>query len=371
MTQDVEFATSTTEAGQVAADPQPAEAAAAESARRAALALTRLIHGGWAALAVRAMAELRLADHLPEPTTLEDAATATGTHAPTLARLLRALAALGLVRRTEGGRFVRTEVGELLRSDHPRSPRSKAVMFTEPYLHRAGEHLADAVRSGGEVFTQANGTGFWDDLAQHPDEAATFDAAMSGHGAAQADALLETCDFGGVGTVVDVGGGKGGMARALLERRPGLRVVVADRAETVRAAATLFEGAKFDGRWEALPTDFFEAVPEGGDAYVLAQILHDWPDAECLRILGVVRAAMGPDARLWIVEDVLPDDPGPEPEEPFLPLLDLTMLVCFGAQERTAPEYEQLLQTAGFTAVVHHRTTAGWSVIEAVPDTRP
>lgn len=370
MTQDLQLDKGTIDSGQVGAGSQPPTAVGEQATAEAALALTRLIHGGWAALTVRAMAQLQLADHLAEPTALEVAATATGTHAPTLARLLRALTALGLVRRTEDGRYVRTEVGALLRSDHPRSPRSKAILFTEPYLHRAGERLADAVRSGRGVFSEANGAGFWDHLAQHPEDAATFDAAMSGHGAVQADALLEACDFTGVRTVVDVGGGKGGMARALLARRPDLRVVVADRAETVSAAATVFEGSTFDGRWEAVPTDFFEAVPGGGDVYVLAQILHDWSDAECLRILGVVRAAMVPDARLWIVEDVLPDDAESEPEEPWLPLLDLTMLVCFGAQERTASEYEQLLHTAGFTAVVHHRTAAGWSVIEATPAPR-
>jgi DNA-binding transcriptional ArsR family regulator len=348
MTQDVRLTTSTPD--------------------EAALALTRLIHGGWAALAVRAMAQLHLADHLAEPTTAEVAATATGTHAPTLVRLLRALAALGLVRRTEDGRYVRTAVGELLRSDHPRSPRSKAILFTEPYLHRAGERLADAVRSGRGVFTEANGTGFWELLAKHPEEASTFDAAMSGHGAAQAGALLEACDFSGVGTVVDVGGGKGGMARALLEARPGLRVVVADRAETVRAAASVFEGAGLEGRWETVPTDFFEAVPEGGNAYVLAQILHDWPDADCLRILEVVRTAMAPGARLWVIEDVLSDDAESAPEEePWLPLLDLTMLVCFGSRERTAQDYEELLHRGGFTDVVHHHADTGWSVIEATP----
>jgi hypothetical protein len=352
---------------QLTADAAQTTANAEQTTADAALALTRLIHGGWAALTVRAMAQLRLADHLAEPTSVEAAASATATHAPTLTRLLRALATLGLVQRTEDGRYVRTAVGELLRSDHPRSPRSKALIFTEPYLHRAGERLADAVRSGRGVFEEANGLGFWDHLAQHPDEGATFDAAMSGHGAVQATALLEACDFTGVDTLVDVGGGKGGMARALLQSQPGLHAVVADRAETVSTSATVFEGDGLAGRWEAVPTDFFETVPEGGNAYVLAQILHDWPDAECLRILEVVRSAMAPDARLWVVENVL-EDTGSEPEEPWLPLLDLTMLVCFGSRERTAQDYEHLLHRAGFTDVVHHRTTTGWSVIEATPD---
>jgi hypothetical protein len=175
-------------------------------------------------------------------------------------------------------------------------------------------------------------------------------------------------DVAGVKTVVDVGGGKGGTLAALLGAVPTLRGVLADRPEVVAAAGPVLEAAGVADRCDVVPSDFFVEVPAGGDAYVLGQILHDWPEEDCRRILRTIRAAMAPDARLWVVEEVLaPDGQPPGPAQVPITLLDLAMLICFGSQERTGEEYAALLESCGFTDVVVREGGVGWSVIEAVP----
>src|ERR671910_601302 len=182
-------------------------------------------------------------------------------------------------------------------------------------------------------------------------------------------ALRAVRDLSSIGTVVDVGGGQGRLLAGLLEATPGLSGVLFDRPEVVAGAEAVLRAAGVADRCAVVGGDFFASVPPGGDAYVLAQIVHDWPDAEALAILSACHRAMAPGARLWVIEQVLPPEDGPNPSERAgLTLLDLNMLVLFGGgQQRTGEEYRQLLGAAGFdeVAVVPAEGTP-WSVVEAV-----
>jgi hypothetical protein len=190
-----------------------------------------------------------------------------------------------------------------------------------------------------------------------------FDAAMAGGGPGQAAALLEVVDVAGVKTVVDVGGGKGGTLAALLGAVPTLRGVLADRPEVVAAAAPVLEAAGVADRCDVVPSDFFVEVPAGGDAYVLAQILHDWDDERAIDILTLCRRAIPAHGKLLVVELVLP-----EGEEPFFgKWLDLHILVNLGARERTAAQYDALFRRAGFQVAGVIPMPPGSSVVEAVP----
>jgi DNA-binding HxlR family transcriptional regulator len=325
-----------------------------------------MIRGQWVSLAVRAATQLGLPDALDEPRTLDDLAASLGADAPTLERLLRVLEGLGLVGRV-GERYTATPLGDTLRADHPSGMRSLALMQSEPASLAAWGSLADAVRSGGAVFESVNGVSMWDFIAADPERAAQFNAAMARRGAAQADAIRSGGDLADVQTIVDVGGGKGGMLIALLAKEPRLNAVVADLGHVAADADKAFAAAGLSDRARGVATDFFQSVPTGGDAYVLSNVLHDWPDDDCVRILRNVRAAMSPRGRLWIVEMVL-GSPGRTPhEEHDLHLVDLHMLVMFGARERTAAEYGGLLERAGFDHGRMLSGTAAWDVIEARP----
>jgi SAM-dependent methyltransferase len=192
---------------------------------------------------------------------------------------------------------------------------------------------------------------------------------MSEGASARAEALRAVRDLSSIGTVVDVGGGQGRLLAGLLEATPGLSGVLLDRPEVVAGAEAVLRAAGVADRCAVVGGDFFASVPPGGDAYVLAQIVHDWPDAEALAILSACHRAMAPGARLWVIEQVLPPEDDPDPSERAgLTLMDLNMLVLFGGgQQRTGEEYRQLLGAAGFdeVAVVPAEGTP-WSVVEAV-----
>jgi hypothetical protein len=143
---------------------------------------------------------------------------------------------------------------------------------------------------------------------------------------------------------------------------PHIRGVLADRAEVVAGAGEVLAETGVADRWDVVPTDFFHSVVSGGDAYLLAQILHDWPDEKCVEILRKCADAIEYGARLWVIEGVVQDDLGSTSLE--VALLDLNMLICFGARERTGDEYVQLLEGTGFTNVTVRETGTAWRVIE-------
>ena len=323
-----------------------------------------LILGGCASQALRTMVVLDLPDHLAQgPRDIDDLAEAAEVDAGALSRLITVVTALGLCERIDGSATVAlTPLGSLLRSDAPGPFKALTSVMTAPWINRAWEELPDAIGAGKSVFEQAHGLGFWDYMSVNPEEGAAFNAAMTGGAAQRAAAILETCDLTAAKIMIDVGGGHGRLVAALLAAAPQMRGVVVDRAEVLAGAnAVLAETGVID-RCELAAADFFETVPSGGDVYVLAQILHDWPDEAARKILATCATAMAPGTRLLIVEQVLSSGDA----QLLLPALnDINMLVLLGGQERNAAEYRALLDEAGFTDMVVRPTGGAWTVVEA------
>ena len=312
-----------------------------------------LIRGAWKTLAARAMAELRLADVLVEPATAEEVAERTGTHAPTMDRLLRTVAALGLVSYRRGT-FELTEAGARLRSDVPGSDWGAMMMMPAPWTLATWHHLPDAVRTGEPVFQQVHGESFWDFLRSHEATGRVFDAAMAREAKDQEAVTLvvDELERTGATMVVDVGGGTGRLLAQVVARQPHVRGVLADQDDPVEQSADVFAAHGVGDRCEAVVCDFFESVPPDGDGYVLSNILHDWDDDRCATILERVHEAAAPGARVMLLETLLPDEEdGVSAESAPVRLLDLMMLLNFGARERTLAEYTGLLESAGFTGV--------------------
>jgi hypothetical protein len=322
-----------------------------------------MVRGAWVSLCVRAACELGILDALDQPRALADLATRTSSDPATLSRLLRVLVDLGLLAVVDD-RHAATPRGEVLRAGHPSGVRNLALMQTVVPNLTAWQHLADAVRSGGAVFEDLHGQTPWEWLAANPDEEAVFNGAMARRAALQAAAVLAAVDLAEARVVVDVGGGQGALLAELLAHDPSLRGVVADRPEVAAAATEALAAAGLGERARAEPSDFFAAVPTRGDVYVLSNVLHDWDDAEALAILRTVHRAMGPTARLLVVEHVL-DAPGRTPsQQRDVHLVDLHMLVMFGARERTRAEYDALLVGAGFAPSTWGASPTTWTVLE-------
>lgn len=312
-----------------------------------------LIRGAWKAQAARAMAELRLADALVEPGTAEQVAERTGTHAPTLDRLLRTVAAMGLASYREG-RFELTEAGGRLRSDVPGSDWGAMMMMSAPWTLATWHRLPDAVRTGEPVFERVHGESFWGFLRSHEEVGRIFDAAMARESKDReaVELVVDELERSAGTTLVDVAGGTGRLLAQVVAERSDMRGVLADLEGPVAGAAEVFEAYGVGDRCEAVVCDFFEAVPEGGDGYVLSNILHDWDDDRCREILRRVHEAASPGARVLLLETVLPDEQdGVSPDSAPVHLLDLMMLLNFGARERSLAEYAGLLEAARFGEV--------------------
>jgi O-methyltransferase domain len=263
---------------------------------------------------------------------VEDLARDAGADADALHRLLRALASEGVFAEEERGVFRNTPASELLLTS---GWDDFAVLFGGVW-YRAVERL-DA--SGKAVFPDIFGTDFWAWLAEHPEERARFDRAMA-QGSDTRIERLETVDWRSGETVVDVGGGNGSLLADLLKAHPNLHGIVFDLPETTRDESLFGDGLEF------VAGSFFERVPEG-DVYLLATILHDWDDDSATKILRTIRAAAPQDARLIILDAVVP--PGNEPFGPKW--LDLLMLTLFAGRERDEDQWRALLAAGNFEPV--------------------
>jgi hypothetical protein len=331
--------------------------------------LMQLIFGFFPSAVIYVAARLKIPDLLAAgPKRSEELAGLTGTHAPSLYRLLRALAYLGILEETGSGSFGLTDLGQPLRSDVPGSVWATSLLFGGEGVWRSWGELLSGVRSGEMVYRRIFGMEPFENQADDPEAAAMFNRAMSEGTRETAPAVIGVFDFTSFGTLVDVGGGDGTLLTAIVAATPGLRGVLFDTAAGVAQAPERLEAAGVADRCQIVEGDFFQAVPDGGDAYIMKSIIHDWDDDRCVTILGNCRRAMADGGKVLIVEPVLP--PKVEPSFTVLGTImsDINMLLVTGGKERTEAEFAEVLRSAGLqlTSVAPTPPPSVYSVIEAV-----
>ena len=322
--------------------------------------MNRMLTGYWTTQALYVAAKLGIADLLTQgPRSADDLAQATNVHPPSLYRLLRALASMGVFAEDYTARFSLTPLAECLRSDAPGSQRALAIMCGEEHYQAWGE-LLYSVQTGKTSFDKLYGMPVFDFLSKNLDQAKTFDAAMVGVHGRETAAMTDAYDFSGIAVLADIGGGNGSLLTVVLKKYPEMRGILYDLpGVTERAKANLQSAGLFD-RCQVIGGNFFEAVPGGADAYLMRHIIHDWEDEKAVTILRNVHQVMRNDGRLLLVEGVIP--PGNDPC--FGKLLDLTMLTMPGGKERTEEEYRTLFKAGGFQLTRIVPTKAEVSVIE-------
>lgn len=326
--------------------------------------LIQMAMGGIVSNILFVAARLGIADQLANgPRTPADVAGSIGAHAQSLYRLMRTLAGFGILSEIDGQKFELTPVGEALQTGAPGAARATLLTFGGSLFTAAFNELEHSVRTGETGLQKAIGMGIFDALAQRPEEARLFSETMVGFHGAEPPAVVEAYDFSGVGTIVDVGGATGNMLAAILGRYPQPRGVLFDMAHVVADAPTLLGQHGVTSRVTVEAGNFFESVPNGGDAYILSHIIHDWTEEQCLTILRNVRKAMSPMSKLLIVEFVLPTGNTPHPGK----VLDMVMLALPGGTERTESEYAALLAKAGFRLNRVVPTASAASIVEALP----
>lgn len=325
--------------------------------------LGQLLSGKQLTYSLSGVARLGVADHMNAmPIAVDEIAAKVGAHAPSLYRVMRMLASMGVFNEVNGKRFALSPAGELLRSDAPGSMRYIAMMFGDPWTTRAYEHFADCLRTGQDGVSKAFGQHVFDVLAERPEQLETFQAAMTSSSTLAGHAVVSAYDFGGIMRIADVGGGHGALLASILRHYPNMQGVLFDREEIVGGVPEdQFAGC--DGRIAIESGSFFERVPDGCDAYIMKHIIHDWSDEHCCTILKLMRERLPANGRVLLCEMVVTDEPGPTPAK----MLDIEMLlVTVGGKERTKHEFAELLGSCGLHLNRIVATERPICVIEAV-----
>ncbi len=317
------------------------------------------------ARALQAAAEFGIADLVAnEPLSLDALAGKSGTHAPSLYRLLRALTTVGVFEEVRPYVFAQTPLSAVLATSHPNSVRDMALMLASEWQWRSWQAFPHSIRTGEPSFDAVYGTSLSRYLREvNPTAGATFDAAMSSVSRGLTAPILAAYDFARFHTIVDVGGGRGHLLGAILARYPGVSGILFDQPAAVQELAEQLREAQANGRVSVVTGSLLDSVPPGGDGYLLTGVLHDWDDEPAGEILRKVREVIPSDGLLLVVDHVL----APGPAYHFALLLDLEMLKNHAGRERTEDEFRALLAGGGFSLTRVLPTSSPVSIIEAQP----
>ncbi len=314
------------------------------------------------AIAVRLEIAERLADG---PRDRAELAAAAGAHEPSLFRLLRAWTCLGLVSRIDDRRFALTPLGACLAAGHETSARARVLLHAD-LLYDRWPDLLGTVRTGENFYQRRHGTDAWAFRARDGKGESAFDDAMQEGSSQRARAVVAAYDFSAFNTVVDVGGGRGSLLARILASYPRVRGVLFDQPHVVAGALPILAAAGVAERCRVVAGSFFDGVPDGGDAYVMSMIIHDWDDDLAVKILDHCRRAMAPSGRLLLIERVFDLDAA---HALSTSLWDLQMMHGLSGRERSEDEFRTLFARAGLrlTQLV---PLADIAMVEAVPEMR-
>jgi len=317
----------------------------------------RQIAGGYClSRGLHVVANLAVADNLDEtPRTAAELAVSVGAHPEALGRVLRLLSAHGVFESCDG-KFRHSPASRMLRTDHPQSMRDYVRMFGLPPFWATFGEMEKSVCTGLPAGNTVTSGGLWAYLGQHPEANTIFNATMVTKARTQIAGVLAAYDFSGFKLIGDIGGGRGHLLSALLEHVPTAKGVLFDLPHVVEDTA----GAA-SPRLTRQAGDFFKDKLPVCDVYLLMEVIHDWSDAESVSILKAIRRAAPSHAKLLLIEEVVPDDPGPA----WSKMLDIHMLALIGGKQRTRREYEALFGAAGFSFKREIDTGAGISILEA------
>jgi hypothetical protein len=267
----------------------------------------------------------------------------------------------GIFRHRHDGRYELNSLADTLRSGAPVSMTSAARFYGSQEQRERWTLLVDAVRTGNSIVPALRGKSSFEYFADEPELAELFNQTMTSVSEMTDATVVAGYDFSTHPTIVDVGGGHGPLLAAILAAAPASRGVLYDLPLVVADAPDLLREQGVADRVLIAEGSFFYSVPGGGDAYVLKNIVHDWPDEKAVQILRKVRAATRTGATVLLIEFVIPKHDRDFPGK----WVDLEMLLNLGARERTAAEYRDLLSQAGFRMTRVVQTASPLSVVEA------
>lgn len=329
------------------------------------MAFVELTSKLWLTQALNVAAKLGVADLLTtESKSVDEIAQATNSHAPSLYRVLRCLASVGVFTEVEPYQFALTPIAEYLRTDNPYSFRAQVLMHCDDWHWRATGEMFRAVKDGKSAIHhlyQVNS--YWEYLVKNPESQALFDRTMLAAARNFHAPFIKSYDFSDSSKVVDVAGGRGSLISAILKANPHLKGVLFDMPQTVVEAAEFLEKEGVIDRCERVGGDMFESVPTGGDIYTLSFIFIDWDDESLIKILNNIRNAMSKNGKLLAIDSIVP----PGDEYSWIKWVDLDELTLSDGGPRTEIEFRELFEKAGFQLQRILTMETPCSVMELVP----
>ena len=324
--------------------------------------------GHYFSRALALAAKLGLADLLKDgPRFYGDLAKATQTHPPSLNRMMRLLASVGVFEERDKGTFALTSLGELLRTGVPGSMRSAVLLFAGIGIQDAWKELEYCVQTGEPAFRRnSRDADPFSQIAQNPEMAKVFDEAMATFAPLTAAAIAASYDFSPFRKLVDIGGGNGSLLIGILNANPNLHGIVFDLPHAADKARAKIAEAGLQSRCEAVGGDFFKEVPGGADAYIIKHVIHDWNDDRATAILRSVHRAMPPQGKLLIAEGVYPARIDQSDLSRGAAANDVNMLVSTGGRQRSEAEFRSLQEATGFKLTRIIPTPARLSLVEGV-----
>jgi predicted transcriptional regulator len=320
--------------------------------------LMQYLIANWINYPLYVVCKLGIPDLLGEGTQqIDTLAEQAGANARILYRIMRALSSVGIFHEEPGRSFSNTPLGRELAKDRM---QPVILMFLSSWHNQAWDQLLHSVRSGDIAFETAFGKPCFEWFEENPEEARTFNLANQMKATASHSVIADLYDFTGMHTLVDIGGGYGGLLCEILRRNPGIQGVVAELSYMQTAVEAAISRQDMAKRCGYRACDFFREIPQGGDGYILSNILHDWDDEECGIILGNCGSAMKDGAKLFIIESLIPG----RNEFSLSQFLDLEVLVMGGGKERTEQEYGMMLEDSGLRIDQVHSTAEDLSILE-------
>ncbi|OLE31969.1 MAG: hypothetical protein AUI36_29315 [Cyanobacteria bacterium 13_1_40CM_2_61_4] len=325
-------------------------------------ALFEMATAYWLSQAIYVAAKLGIADLLKDgPQSCVALAASTGSDAPSLFRLMRALSSVGIFSQLGKDCFALSRLAESLQTEALGSLRAMVITIGEIHYQAYG-NLLHSVQTGSPAFNNVFGASLFDYLQQNVDAADAFNQGMANVSSMLAYAVLMAYDFAGISSIVDIGGGQGKLLEKILHFNPDIKGTVFDTASTIERAEQQLGNNAWGRRCSYVTGDFFDSVPQGADAYLLCGVIHDWDDSRAITILSNCRRAMVEKGRVLLVDMVVPDTDATS----FSKLLDLNMLAMTGGRERTKAEFGALLDAADYKLTRIIPTIAPQSVIDAM-----
>ena len=313
--------------------------------------------------AIREAARLHIADLVKDgPKSTTELAAATGTDRTALYRLLSTLASLDIFVEVEPDYFAQTPLSNLLRPDVPGSMYDVTLIHGEQWQWRPWEAFSYSLQTGKSAFDQMFGEDLWHYFAKHPTLGERFQKAMVGFSTQVDVPIAIGYDFSSIHTLVDVGGGYGSLLTTILKANPAMRGILFDSPAVIEGAGAHIETSGVANRCTLIAGDVLEAVPTGADVYIMKQVIKDWDDTHCIRILSNCRQAMKRGGRVLVAEQVLLPGRAMSTSK----LIDLQLMVVLSGRERYEAQFRRLFEAAGLHLSKIWPTKSLYSILEGV-----